>query len=343
VNSIYINACESYLPETRFTVDQAVAENKYDQKDAEADGYTAASVEENLWPSDMAMQAADKVLKKSGVSATDLSLITYSAIHRHGHKHLWQPAAYIQDQLGAQQAMAFSLNHGCNALMLSAGMAMEHCQLSDTRHSLLVSSDRFEQSAFDRWQSDYGLIYGDAAVAVMLSQTPGRFRVEYFSQKSAAGLESMHRMESPVGENAEQMQSLHNVRESKKQYLTNNGKEQFESTLINTLTELREKLLTNTELGQHMADWVVLPNVGKRVLQSVYEPVFADLAIGDLWQAGKDIGHAGASDQFLGLSVLEQSGDLKPGHLVLLVGAGAGFSCSVMLLKVMDDFSYKTS
>lgn len=129
----------------------------------------------------------------------------------------------------------------------------------------------------------------------------------------------------------------------KKQYLVNNGKEQFEDTLTNTLSSLRHKLLGETELGQHMADWVILPNVGKRVLQSVYEPVFSDLAIGDLWQAGKEIGHAGASDQFLGLALLEASGDLKPGHLILLVGAGAGFSCSVLLLKVMENDRTETA
>lgn len=214
--SIYINACEAYLPSTRVTVDEAVAEDKYDEKDAIADGYTAASVEENLWPSEMAMKATEKALSSSGIESSKLSLITYSAIHRHGHKHLWQPAAFIQDQLGAKNAMAFSLNHGCNALMLSAGLAMEHCQLSEERRSLLISSDRFEQSAFDRWRSDYGLIYGDAAVAIVLSQTPGRFRIEYFAQESAPRLESMHRMETPVQEDVKQIAALHNVRESKK-------------------------------------------------------------------------------------------------------------------------------
>jgi len=334
VNAIYINACESYLPETRVSVADAVAENLYDEKDASLDGYSSACIEHTFWPGDMAVMAAEKALETAKYHASGLSLLTYSAIHRHGHKLLWQPAAFIQNAIGAHDAMAFSLIHGCNALMLSAGMAMDHCQLEQDRAALLVSSDRFEHSHFDRWRSDYGLIYGDAAVALVLSRQPGPFKIEYFAQKSAASLESMHRLDKPVEETIEGLPQAHNVREAKKVYLETNGKAQFEATLSATLTQLRQELLSNTVLREHMADWVVLPNVGKRVLASVYEPVFADLAIGDLWQAGQSIGHAGASDQFLGLSLLVQSGELKPGHLILLVGAGAGFSCSVMLLSV---------
>jgi 3-oxoacyl-[acyl-carrier-protein] synthase-3 len=333
---LYINACESYIPKHSVSVAEAVANEWYDAGDAEADGYRSATVETEYWPGDMAVLAAQKALHNAEIAELDLSLLTYSSIHRHGHKQLWQPAAYIQHQLLATNAMALSVQHGCNALMLSVALALDHCRAQPKRKALLVSSDRFEHSYFDRWQSDYGLIYGDAAVAVVMSTDIGPFKVLYYDQMSVPSLESMHRNPEPEPETEASLSRQYDIREAKKAYLVLNGRETFEQTLSSALKTLRHRLIEHTELQHHMADWLVLPNVGKRVLNSVYQPVFADLAIGDLWQAGQQIGHAGASDQFIGLSLLAESGELRPGHLILLVGAGAGFSCSVLLLQVTE-------
>ena len=334
MEQLYINGVSAHLPKQMVTVDAAIGNQWYDQDEARADDYEGARVEPELWPGEMAAKAASSVLADSLFNADDLSFLTFSNIHRHGHKHLWQPAAFLQNELQADKATAMSVQHGCNGLMLATGLAMDHCRVHPKGKALLCSSDRFEHSYFDRWQSDYGLIYGDAAVAVTISKEPGPFEIIHFAQQSAANLESMHRVELPLAESESSAPHQHDIREAKKAFLTEFGKEAFQQTMSDTLTQLRSGLLQDTELKDHMADWLILPNVGKRGLKSVYEPAFADLALDDLWHFGRSVGHTGASDQFLGLHWLQQSGELKSGHLILLVGAGAGFSCSVLLLRV---------
>lgn len=334
MSGVYINACKAYIPSDRLSVVEAVSQFRYDSNDAELDGYESAAIERLLWPADMALLAGKGALLQACIKGEDLSLLSYSAIHRHGHKHLWQPASYLQHELHANSAMGFSLNHGCNSMMLAAGLALEHCEVDTGRVSLILSADRFEESYFNRWRSDYGLVYGDAAVAALFSSEPGPLRIVYFDQQAASSLEGMHRMSIPVAEHDTSLEWFHDVREAKRRFLSERGRAEFESTLTNALMVLRQRLLSNTCLRSEMADWLILPNVGKRVLSSVYEPAFSDLALDDMWRSGRTIGHAGAADQFLGLAKLLASDQLKPGQLVLLVGAGAGFSCSILLVEV---------
>jgi len=334
---VYINACEAYVPEQVETVDEALAKMKYEEQEAERDQYTSVATEQKLWPADMALLAAKATLESADVAASDISFITYSYLHRQGHKNFWQPAAYIQHQLAADNALSTSVVHGCNGMMLATGISLDHLAANEEATALVISGDRFANSAFCRWQSDYGLVYGDAAVATILSNKPGLFKVLHFQQKSAAELEAMHRMTQPSPESDETITSAHNVKEAKKSYMSQHGKARFFEVMQKTLDELRDGLISHTVLKHQLADWLILPHLGKGILSPLYEPTFNDLAISDTWEFGRTVGHTGAADQYVSLSYLLKHEQLRQGELILLVGAGAGFSCSVMLLEVCED------
>lgn len=334
MTDIYIQACHSYLPNKRILVKDAVANELYDEDEARRDEYESIAVEEELWPIEMALKSVQDTLNQGASSRDDIDFLTYSFIHRQGHKHLWQPAAYLQDKLDLNHAMAVSVNHGCNSMMLSTKLAMDHLLASTSQSALVVCADRFANSGFDRWRSDYAVVYGDAAASMLLSKQPGPLKILHFQQQSVSNLESMHRFQRPEPESIESVASQYNTREAKKAYMSHYGKEGFINNMRVALCGMKQRLINETALSESVADWIVFPNVGKSILNGLYEPLFSDLATQNLWHVGKTIGHAGAADQFLGLATLIKSNKLKSGQKILMLGSGAGFSCSTLLLEV---------
>jgi 3-oxoacyl-[acyl-carrier-protein] synthase III len=54
------------------------------------------------------------------------------------------------------------------------------------------------------------------------------------------------------------------------------------------------------------------------------------------WEFGRLNGHLGAGDQFAGLHDLLSRGELAPGDKVMLIGGGAGFSCTCAVIEIVD-------
>ncbi|RJE76081.1 hypothetical protein BGP78_13795 [Pseudoalteromonas sp. MSK9-3] len=333
MKQIYIHTCESYIPPYRQPVQEAISTGCYPQHEAHKDQYKAIAQEKNLWPVDMVIECAKRSIQQSNFRHSQISFLTYSYIHRQGQKHLWQPAAYLQHKLDINQSLAVSVNHGCNSMMLCAKLAMDHLTANDNEVALITSADRFNTSDFDRWQSDYAVVYGDAAVAALLSTHPGPFEILHFQHCAVSELEIMHRQSTPKIETQVAHDDYYDTRSAKKDYLNKHGKEAFILNMQNALQSLKKTLMEETSLGTNKAKWLVLPNVGKSILSHLYEPIFLELAERNFWEFGQYIGHAGASDQFLGLALLKEKELLKPGDRIILIGAGAGFSCSTMLIE----------
>lgn len=117
----------------------------------------------------MALVAAERALAAAGVKAQDVDLIAVTSIHRHGHQRLWSPASWLQSRLGATRALPFTVNQGCNAQLLVLDLVTGLLGAQGRRTALVVATDRFAESGFDRFTADYGIVYGDGAAAMVLT------------------------------------------------------------------------------------------------------------------------------------------------------------------------------
>src|SRR6266568_6284224 len=170
---MYIAGLAAWLPDTRMTVPDAVAAGLYDADDAAGDGYLSVSTEKSAFPPQMALATARESLTDAGISGSQLGLLTYTSIHRHGQPRIWPPASYLQSELDAPQSLPLSLQQGCNSMFIALKLARQGFAGGDDAPALIVAADRFEASGFERWSADYGLVYGDAAVAITLSPRAG--------------------------------------------------------------------------------------------------------------------------------------------------------------------------
>lgn len=330
---VYISGVSSYLPSRRVSVEEASNAGRYDLKRATTDKFRSISVEVNRPAHAMALEAARPLLE---VGSGDIRNLYLTSIHRHGHQHLWPPASYLQHELGLDTtARVMSLSHGCNSGFIACSIAHDMLSAGIRGDHLIVGADRYEDSNFDRWQSDLGTLYGDAAAAIRLSDEPGLFRVQHIGLESEARLERMYRGETIHVEGPED----HSIGRAKRDFLDRNGKDHFLQLFSAATQRLRTDLLQNTDLLNQPAEHVIYPNVGAGLSAALYEEAFGDLGLNNGWEFGRTIGHTGTADQFLGLDKLVKQNVLIPGDRALLIGAGNGLSLAGLLVEMTGHIS----
>jgi 3-oxoacyl-[acyl-carrier-protein] synthase III len=323
---LYIRALATFVPEARMDVISAVANGSYTSEQANKDGYESVAISSE--PAiEMAALVAESAASGAGLTGDDISVVTHSSIHDNGIGGFWQPAAFLQRRLKATDAMSLSINHGCNGLMLAM---LSNASLLGVRggHGLAVAADRFSGSSFNRWNSDAGIVYGDAATAVCLSRDQGFARIVYMDFDSVPELEGMHRGEP------DEHSDRWDVSARKLWFLSLHGKSVFFDQMGAAVTRLTSRLAAAglAKAGGYSA--VVIPFVGRTIAAGLYEPAFAPFARRTMTAFGKTIGHTGPSDQMIGLGRYLSENRAMAGDRILLFGVGAGFSLSLTVVEL---------
>ncbi len=334
MTGLYIAGLASDLGADRLDVQAAVAQGLYPPETAAADGYVSVAREGARAPYEMALGAARMALAEAGAAGEDLAALVYASIHRHGQPRLWSAASWLQRQIGMPgTAPALAVQQGCNGLLQAMVAFADLCRANPRHPALFVGADRFEASGFDRWRSDYGLLYGDGAAAVALSGQGGFARLLHLALDGAPELEALHHDPAFTPEGPQSWQSEYDVRRSKKAFLATHGQAGFTGPLNSALSRLRQGLLADPAwTGQ--VDWVLTPFVGSNIRAKTYEAAFADLGRHSGWEIGKHLGHLGTTDGWVGFDALRKSGALGAGDRVLIVSAGVGFSCGLALMEL---------
>lgn len=325
---VYITDVNAYLPDAVLRVEDAIAEGNYSKDRAHVDGFSSLRIETELSSPEMAFKAAEPLVSQEDRSNTNS--LFFAHIHRHGYKHLWPVASYLQKRLKlANSTRVMSINHGCNGLFLAVSLAYDLISHGAPGNHIVIGADRFSESGFDRLNSDLGTLYGDCATAVRLSAEPKGYRIRFMGLETEAALEAMYR--DPYA--APESPSDHDIKSPKKAFLSQHGRGEFNSLFVPALKRLRNRILETNQLDKQPAKYVVYPNVGAGLSAQLYDGAFSDLAHQDHWEFGRSVGHTGTSDQFLGFWDLHRKGALSCGDQVLLIGAGNGLSLSAILLE----------
>jgi len=319
-----------HMPSAREAALQAVESGQITSAEIEKSRFRAVQVEDMLFPADMAVNVARELTGSR--AADELRWCLYSHIHYQGQPPLWSPASYILDAIGMQAAMGLNVRQGCNAAMMSLEVACSLLAAEPGKTALCLASDRFNISDFNRWNADYGIAYGDGAAGILIGDAHRPDAVAdilAIRSRSAPFLERMHRHALPMQEGAFE---CHDIRATKKQFLTEQGASRLTIATRTALTSLWSDIQRDTGVCPEDIRYLVLPHLGYTLLTENYAPVF-DLpnAVTNL-EEGLNVGHLGCADAFHDLGSLQES---RPpaGSVALLVGAGAGFSWSLCLVR----------
>ncbi|MEI5998286.1 ketoacyl-ACP synthase III family protein [Paraburkholderia bengalensis] len=331
---VFLKALATCVGRQQLSVDDAIAQGFYSQRQAERDGYRIIRRAETDVPT-MSETVSLTALDNANLSGDAIRLLTFVAIHDHGHRRLWQPAAFLQHKLGARDSVAWSMSHGCNGLALAAMHAAMMLPVTGGA-ALLVGADRFEGSGFDRWRSDRGLVYGDAAAATILSLDAGFAEILYADVEFIPQLEEMHRMSEPDHDR----KHAWDIAGSKDAFLEKGGTSSFFDAMEDGIKRLHQRLTGALGRLGVQGRAVVTPFSGRGISGNTYGRYFHPLAEVNTDELAATTGHTGTADQLVGLASLIDSGTVQAGECVILIGAGAGFSLSAMVIRLLRKPDY---
>lgn len=336
-----------WLPEHQDAAESAVAERRVEARTAKDLGNPQLPVAGDIAPPEMAVLAAQEALNGAGVPAAEVSLLLHAWMYYQGHD-LWSPPHFIAHQLGAHAAVPVGIQQICNggaaALELAAsrltaaeggGPGQGSGQGPDPRYALVTTADRFALPGFDRWRSDYGAAYGDAATAVLLRwpAAPGDIVLRALHTGAAPHLELMHRGADPFGLLPRENPTI-DMRRTKRVYLREHGVEPFKKTNREMIRHVVTGALREAGLAADdpRIRCAVLPRLARKTLDDAWIPVLRELVDAPAVDWGRETGHLGTGDLAAGLHEVVGRSALGPGEFGLLLNAGAGFtwSCAVI-------------
>lgn len=117
--------------------------------------------------SHMAAKAARKALEQANIEAADLELVIVATIT----PDTLTPATacYVQQELGAQRAVAFDISAACSGFLYAMKIAKRLISDGAFRNALIIGAEKL--SAFVNWEDrSTCVLFGDGAGAAVLTQ-----------------------------------------------------------------------------------------------------------------------------------------------------------------------------
>lgn len=327
-----------WLPEERDTAQQALAEDRVEPRTARDLGTVELPVATDLAAPEMAVRAGAEALRRSGLPAERLSALFHAWMHYQGHD-LWSPAHYVADQLGAHEAVPVGIRQICNGGAAALELAVAHLSVAPgSRSALVLTADRFTHPGFDRWRSDFGAAYGDGATALVVQQPAGPqhpLLLRSMSTVVAAHLESMHRGSDPFAQLPYTNAPMVDMRRTKREYFARHGIADFTRVGREMILRVLAGALRDAdcEPDDPRIRMVVLPRLGRKVLETSWTPVIREYLPAPCVDWGRATGHLGPGDMAAGMSELLLRSELRPGELAVLLNSGAGFTWSAAVVE----------
>jgi 3-oxoacyl-[acyl-carrier-protein] synthase-3 len=335
-DDLYLSGLGSYLPHG-VSVDDAVAAGKYEPEDQESSGQQAVAV---AGPGDtqpqMAAAAGRVALDRSGYRGADVALLLH-AVTTYNGLEAWNVGCYLQNEVLGGAGLSFEIRQLSNGAVASIELAAAYLAADPGRTAAMITAaDQFAEPAWDRWNATWGLVYADGASAAVLSRAGGFARVLSAVTITSPELEGLHRGSLSFGASPDTRDYPIDFKARALDYGQTANLEEVGRTMAASLVRAASTASAEADIDVADIEHYVVPSFGKELLQrECLAPLGIDIER-STWGWGKNVGHAGAADQFASLTYLSEADKLAPGERVMIVGVGGGFNWTCAVLEVTE-------
>ncbi|RBM06236.1 ketoacyl-ACP synthase III family protein [Streptomyces sp. PT12] len=333
-DDLYIAGLGTHLPAPE-SARKAAAEGRYPADELAENQLLSALHTDDMSAVDMAVAAGRQAIARGGHAPEDVALVLHAAMYHQG-EDFWTPASYVQRHTVAGSAPAIRIDHASNGGMAALELGASWLAARDAARAVLITTgDRYALPGFDRWLSDSGQVFADGATGLLLSRRGGFARLLASTSTSDPELEDAYRDVDggftlvPHGSGAPL-----DLRGRKRRYMKRVGFDFVEERLVTGLLANTERTLAEADTSLDRVARVVVPNVGRELLGWEFLAPYKIGVERTVWEWGRRTSHIGGGDQLAGLTYLLESGALRPGDQVLLVGVGIGFSWTTAVVTV---------
>ena len=280
-------------------------------------------VEGDTATSDLAAEAAKNAIKDAGIKAEDIDLILVATST--ADMIFPSTACLVQSKLGIDGCAAFDLQAACTGFVYGMTVAAQFIETGMYETVLLIGADAFTRHI--NWE-DRGtcILFGDGAGAVVLKRVETGYGL--IGSYRAADGRGADLLKIPAGGSANPG-SEETVRD-KLHYVQMNGNAVFKFA-VRVLHEAAIGALENVGMLVEEIDYLVPHQANIRIIDAAASRLGIDKKkiIVNL----ERYGNTSTASIPLALNDLYQSGKLKRGNNLMLVGFGAGLTWGANIIK----------
>ncbi|TKK88872.1 3-oxoacyl-ACP synthase [Herbidospora galbida] len=319
--NLYLAGVGSHLPETVPAPD-------------DGSGMVSVMVAGDTPAVDLAAQAGDIAMKRSGHEPDDFVALLHSGSYHQGPDG-WSAPHYVLRNTIDRPITALEVRQGCLGML--SGLRLAAGLLHDEDDAvLLTTGDNYGTPLVDRWRASRMFLLADGGAAVVASRRGGFAKVLAAGAVSHPEMEELHRGGETLfppdlsrGLNFEERVAW--------------WRDQWAAGVTPPMGHLGELVSevafrTLEEAGSSIDRVKRVCHVGftEGPLTDIYlDPLGIDAAKGT-WELTRTTGHAGAADPFIGLEWLWTRGEVEPGDHVLLIGTAPGMESGCAVVEITE-------
>ena len=319
-----ITGTGSYLPPRKLSNADLVAElaakglETSDDWIVERTGIRARHfVEDGVFSSDLAFEAAKNALQAANRTAQDVDLIIVAT----STPDMVFPstACILQNKLGANGGIAFDLQAVCTGFVYALSVADSMIKTGAAKCALVVGSEVFSR-ILDFKDRTTCVLFGDGAGAVVLeaSDTPGILASDLHADGKHVGILCVPGHVSGGAISGDPVLKM-------------DGQAVFKLA-VGVLEDAARAALTKAGKTEKDIDWMIPHQANIRIMQSTAKKL--KLPMDKVIVTVDQHGNTSAASIPLALDYGVRHGKIKPGQTLLLEGVGGGFTWGAVILKL---------
>ncbi|MEU8080907.1 ketoacyl-ACP synthase III family protein [Catellatospora citrea] len=319
-------------------VDEAVSDGRYAEKLWERTRQQRVAVcgDDDSAPQ-LAASAGAQALARWGGDPRQVSLLLHAVATRNGMDG-WNAGAYLQRRLLGGGGTAFEIHQLSNGAVGAIELAAAYLAADPSRTTAVITAaDQFAPPVWNRWTASPGLVFADGGSALVLSRAGGVAQVLSCASGSDAALEGMQRGIRRFRPDPLPEELPVSLRDRTSEFSEVMPLSEMADRMSAGLRAVGATAAAEAGMGLTEADHYVMPNFGFELLRDECLRPLGDVEHArTTWDWGRQIGHAGAADQFGGLNHLLETRQVAPGDRVMIVSVGGGFNWTCAVLEITD-------
>ena len=319
-----ITGTGSYLPPRKLSNADLVAElaakglETSDEWIVERTGIRARHfVEDGVFSSDLAFEAAKNALQAANRTAQDVDLIIVAT----STPDMVFPstACILQNKLGANGGIAFDMQAVCTGFVYALSVADSMIKTGAAKCALVVGSEVFSR-ILDFKDRTTCVLFGDGAGAIVLeaSDTPGILASDLHADGKHVGILCVPGHVSGGVVSGDPVLKM-------------DGQAVFKLA-VGVLEDAARAALTKAGKTEKDIDWMIPHQANIRIMQSTAKKL--KLPMDKVIVTVDQHGNTSAASIPLALDYGVRNGKIKPGQTLLLEGVGGGFTWGAVILNL---------
>ncbi len=274
--------------------------------------------------SDLAAAAGQRALADAGLQPSDLDLIVVATSTPDYPGSFPSTAAVVQESLGAKRAAAFDLGAVCAGFAYALHVVANLVSAGAYRHVLVVGAETFSR-ILDWEDRNTAVLFGDGAGAAIVGEvSEGGYLGGVLGADGSGG----PLLQVAAGGSRTPLSPA--CLESRRNTISQNGKEVYKFA-VQIMGEAAAQAVESVGHRTTDVDLFIPHQANIRIIQKAAERM--GLPMEKVFVNLDRYGNTSAASIPLALDEAVKAGRVQPGHLVVLVGFGAGLTWGANVLR----------